>query len=417
MKIHVLPEDVASQIAAGEVVERPASVVKELVENAIDAGASQIEIRIEDAGRKLVEVADNGSGIPHEELSLAVMRHATSKIQNAGDLFHILTLGFRGEALASIASVSRLTVVSRVSNEASGGRFKVEGGQVVAAERAGVPVGTVVTVQELFYNVPARLKFLKSDTTERTRISELISHYALAYPGIRFRLVSEGKTVFQSSGNGAEREVLAGIYGVEIAREMLAVHFEEEPLQISGFISPVSLTRSNRKEISFFVNGRWIQDPALSSALLQAYHTYLMVGRYPLAALFIQVEPELVDVNVHPAKAEVRFRSPDLVFRGVQRAVRRALLAYSPVENLPSLTWGQGSYPASSPQGTRQIDPAWSLAARLRACFCHGRQPAAANSASRRTHPLTAGCRADRGGLPGGGGTRWAVPDRPARCP
>ncbi len=368
MKIHVLPEDVASQIAAGEVVERPASVVKELVENAIDAGAAQIDVRIEDAGRKLIEVADNGSGIPHEELSLAVMRHATSKIQNAADLFHIRTLGFRGEALASIASVSRLTVVSRVEHESSGGRFKVEGGQVVAAERAGVPVGTVVTVEELFYNVPARLKFLKSDTTERQRIAEFISHYALAYPGIRFRLILEGKTSFQSSGNGAEREVLAGIYGVETAREMLAVFFEEEPLNISGFISPVSLTRSNRKEISFFVNGRWIQDPALSSALLQAYHTYLMVGRYPLAALFIQIEPELVDVNVHPAKAEVRFRSPDLVFRGVQRAVRRALLAYSPVEKLPSLSWGQGAYPAVSPPGARQIDPAWSIGSQNRAC-------------------------------------------------
>ncbi len=363
MKIHVLTEDVASQIAAGEVVERPASVVKELVENAIDAGATQVTIRIEDAGRKLVEVADDGSGIPHEELSLAVMRHATSKIQSAGDLFHIRTLGFRGEALASIASVSRLTVVSRVNTEDSGGRFKVDGGRVVAAERAGVPVGTVVTVEELFYNVPARLKFLKSDTTERQRISEFISHYALAYPGIRFRLIMEGKITFQSSGNGAQREVLAAIYGAETAREMLALHFEEDPLNISGFISPVSLTRSNRKEISFFVNGRWIQDPALSSALLQAYHTYLMVGRYPLAALFIQVEPELVDVNVHPAKAEVRFRSPDLVFRAVQRAVRRAMLAYSPVENLPSLTWGHNNYPPGSPPGTRQIDPAWSLAA------------------------------------------------------
>jgi DNA mismatch repair protein MutL len=354
MPIQILKDEVASQIAAGEVVERPASVVKELVENALDAKASQITIQISDAGRRLIEIADDGEGIPAGEMELAIARHATSKLRSAEDLFRIQTLGFRGEALASIASVSRFTLTSRARAAEAGARLRVEGGRCALPEPVGAPVGTVVRVEELFYNVPARLKFLKRDLTERQQIDALVTRYALAYPNVRFHLFQDGRPVLQTSGRGDRREVLAGLYGITIARQMLEVSFEEEHMHVTGFISPVALTRSNRKEITFFVNGRWVQDGSLAAALLQAYHTLLMVGRYPLAVLFVELDAEEVDVNVHPAKAEVRFRSPDHVFSGVQRAVRRALLAYSPIPPVSSNTW-------QSPLPTRQVDPGWEM--------------------------------------------------------
>jgi DNA mismatch repair protein MutL len=331
MSIHILPAEVASQIAAGEVVERPASVVKELLENSLDAGARSISITVEGAGRKLIEVGDDGAGIPAGELALAVSRHATSKLLTADDLFHIRTLGFRGEALASIGSVSRLTVSSRAGNAAAGARLRVEGGIPGPVEAVGAPTGTVVRVEDLFFNVPPRLKFLKAESTERRQIDDLVTRYALAYPQVRIQLRQEGRHALSTSGNGDRREVMAAFYGVEVARQMLEVVSEYEDLKLNGFISPISLTRSNRREITFFVNGRWIQDPALVSAMIQAYHTMIMVGRFPQAVLFLELPPERVDVNVHPAKAEVRFRDRDQVFSGVQRAVRRALLAYTPV--------------------------------------------------------------------------------------
>lgn len=358
MPIRLLPDDVASQIAAGEVVERPASVVKELLENALDAGARQIHIQVQQAGRRLIEIADDGSGIAAEELELAVARHATSKLRSADDLFHIQTLGFRGEAMASIGSVSRMIVITRQAQATAGARLVVEGGRVGELTRLGAPAGTVVRVEDLFYNVPARLKFLKQDSTERQQMDVLVGRYALAYPQVRFLLVQDGKTALQTSGSGDRREVLAQIYGVEIARQLLEVTLEEDGLRIGGYISPVALTRSNRKEITFFVNGRWVQDAALSAALLQAYHTLLMVGRYPLAVLFVELEPELVDVNVHPAKAEVRFRSPDRLFGAVSRAARRALLAYSPVPQVSAGGW-------RPEPGPRWVDPAWEMAAEV----------------------------------------------------
>lgn len=352
MTIKILPDEVASQIAAGEVVERASSVVKELVENAIDAGATRITIRIEDAGKRLIEVSDNGFGISPSELELAVTRHATSKLSNAEDLFHIRTLGFRGEALASMGSVSRMTMTSRSQNETNGCKIVVEGGRIASIEMTGVPTGTVVSVVDLFYNTPARLKFLKKDQTERQQIENLVTRYALAYPLLAFQLELDGKQVFRTTGNGNQREILAQLYGFELAKQLLEVLFEDEGVKITGFISPISITRSNRKEITFFVNGRWIQDIGLATALVKAYQTYLMVGRYPLSFLFINMEPEEVDVNVHPAKAEVRFKQPDVLFSMVQRAVKRALLAYSPIPQLHPTIWQTGS-------GLKQQDPAW----------------------------------------------------------
>jgi len=331
MPIRILQPEVASQIAAGEVVERPASVVKELLENSLDASSSSIQIRVDEAGKRLIEVTDDGMGISADELALAVERHATSKLTAASELSHIQSLGFRGEALASIASVARFTITSRVAEAATGARLRVEEGRSRPLEVVGAPVGTVVRVEDLFHNVPARLKFLKHDTTERRQIDALATRYALAYPQVRFSLVQDGRTALQTSGNGKQREILAALYGVDVAQAMLEVVSEDHEISIKGFISPTHLTRSNRKEITFFVNGRPIQDPAITAALLKAYHTLLMVGRYPLAVLFIQLPPETVDVNVHPAKAEVRFQQPERVFLSVQQAVRRALLAYAPV--------------------------------------------------------------------------------------
>lgn len=358
MPIRVLADEVVSQIAAGEVVERPASVVKELMENALDAGATSITIRVEQSGRKLIEVADDGTGIQTGELPLAVARHATSKLNSAEDLFHIRSLGFRGEALASVGSVSRMTVISRAQSASAGARIVIEGGKTRPIETVGIPVGTVVRVEDLFYNVPARLKFLKSDMTERGQINALVTRYALAYSKVRFDLRMDNKPALQTTGNGDRREILAQLYGIEVARQLLEVSLEEQ-IAISGYISPVALTRSNRREITFFVNGRWVQDPALISALMQAYHTLLMVGRYPLAVLFIQLEPEEVDVNVHPAKAEVRFRQPDQVFSTVQRSVKRALMAYSPVPNLVTPYWSAAGFRQTA------VDPAWGMAAEL----------------------------------------------------
>jgi DNA mismatch repair protein MutL len=365
MPIRLLSSEVSSQIAAGEVVERPASVVKELTENALDAGAKNISIAIEDAGRALIEVADDGHGIPAGELELAVARHATSKLVQSEDLFHISTLGFRGEALASIGSVSHMTITSRVASAKEGTRLKVDGGVSGKVEKVGAPVGTVLRIENLFYNVPARLKFLKTDVTEKRAIDALVTRYALAYPNVRFKVTDGKQATLQTAGDGDRRAILATLYGVESAKQMLEVMDREDPstgsgrISLTGFISPTSLTRSNRKEITFFVNGRWVQEFTLTTALLQAYHTLLMVGRYPLTALFLDMAPEDVDVNVHPTKAEVRFKNQDKVFSFVQRAARKALLAYTPVTSVSPQLWG-GARPVSTEN--REVGIDWSIA-------------------------------------------------------
>jgi len=358
MSIRLLSSEVSSQIAAGEVVERPASVVEELTENALDAGAKNISISIEEAGRILIEVADDGHGIAVDELELAAARHATSKLVQSEDLFHISTLGFRGEALASIGSVSQMTITSRVASAKEGARLKVEGGISGKVEKVGAPVGTVLRVENLFYNVPARLKFLKTDMTERRAIDALVTRYALAYPNVRFKVTDGKQATLQTAGDGDRRAILAALYGVEVAKQMLEVMDAEDGLSLTGFISPTSLTRSNRKEITFFVNGRWVQEFSLTAALLQAYHTLLMVGRYPLTALFLEIAPEDVDVNVHPTKAEVRFRSQDKIFSFVQRAARKALLAYTPVASVSPQLWGT----RTTPSEPREVGIDWSVA-------------------------------------------------------
>jgi len=358
--IRVLAEEVSSAIAAGEVIERPVSVVKELIENALDAGASQVRIGIQDGGRTLIEVSDDGCGIPAGELSLAVARYATSKLESADDLFAIHSLGFRGEALASIGAVTRMDIQTRLPNEAAGARISVEGGKASPVRPVGAPPGTLVRARDLFFNLPARLKFLKSDLTERRRIEALVGRYALAYPSVRFRLEDGERVVLESSGSGESREALAAVFGLDTAREMIALPAAESGgLRLRGFLSPPSVQRSNRREITFFVNGRWVMDPSLSAAVVQGYQGLLMVGRFPVAVILIEMPPETVDVNVHPAKAEVRFREPEKVFSFVQRAVRATLLGQAPAVELgPIRGWGGWEGAASGPS----IRPDWQAA-------------------------------------------------------
>ncbi len=326
MPIKVLPPEVISKIAAGEVVERPASVVKELVENSLDAGATEIKVEVFRGGIGLIKVTDNGCGIPFQEVELAFARYATSKISSVNDLFGIKTLGFRGEALASIAAVSRVTMITRTPEESVGVLIKVEGGKIVKKEPKGAPVGTMVSVENLFYNVPARRKFLKHPATETAHITEVVVHYAMAYPEVKFTLFKEGQLSFQSPGSGNMREVLARVYGSEVAGAFLELETVEGYLKVHGYISPPSLHKAQRSH-TFFVNRRWVQDSILSKALLEAYHGFLPAGRYPVAVISLELDPLHVDVNVHPTKREVRFRNPEEVFQALQKAVRRVLLS------------------------------------------------------------------------------------------
>ncbi|MEJ5198130.1 MAG: DNA mismatch repair endonuclease MutL, partial [Anaerolineae bacterium] len=354
MPIHILPPEVANQIAAGEVIERPASVVKELVENSLDAGARDIRVEIREGGRRLVRVQDDGCGIPADEAALAFARHATSKITTADDLTRLTTLGFRGEALASIAAVAQVTMITRPRTAEVGVLVRAAEGRLIGQEPHGGPPGTVVTVEHLFANVPARLKFLKQPATEAGHAQQILTRFALAYPDRRFSLISDGRLVFQSSGNGNLYDVLVKVYGVEMAREMLPIgesanhesanhesaNHEVEgehspvagsPVRVSGYVSAPSLHRANRSYITLFVNRRWFQDASIAYGVIQAYHTLLPVGRYPVAVIFLEIDPADVDVNVHPTKAEVRFRDTAAVFGAVQRTVRRTVVSHAPV--------------------------------------------------------------------------------------
>ena len=363
MPIRVLSEEVSSAIAAGEVVERPSSIVKELIENSLDAGSTVLQVQIKGGGKSLVQVADNGSGIPRSEVKLAIERYSTSKLETIDDLHSIRTLGFRGEALASIAAVSRMVVTTRAVGEKAGTRLRVEGDRVGEIEAIGSAEGTTVEVKDLFFNVPARRRFLKSDTTERGRISRLVKRYAMAYPNRRFELSSEGRLQLQSSGNGDPIEVLAKVYSLELAQQMIPVtKASSQGITVSGFVGAPFVNRSNRREITLFVNGRWIQDVSLGSAVIQAYHSFLMVGRFPIVVISIDVPPESVDVNVHPTKAEIRFEDPGLVFSIIQRAIRATLLGQSPVQPISmEPIWSGNSLPqtlgASDPI-ERTIEPA-----------------------------------------------------------
>ena len=355
MPIRVLPAEVAAKIAAGEVVERPASVVKELIENSIDAGATEIKIEVRKGGKRLIRVADDGCGIPADEVELAFARHATSKISGVDDLARIRTLGFRGEALTSIAAVAQVTLLTRTAGETMGTLLRVADSRVIHREGRGAPMGTVVTVENLFATIPARLKFLRTDATERRHIDALVTRYAMAYPDRRFTLLHNGRLTFQTTGSGRLHDVLVTVYGLAAARQMLEVGSssadlaETASVAVEGFVGAPALHRSGGDQLTFFVNGRWVQDRMLAHALRQAYRTLLPVGRSPVAVLKIELDPALVDVNVHPAKSEVKFRETDAVFRAVQRTVRRTLADQAPVPHV-----GAWASPAQDGQWERR---------------------------------------------------------------
>jgi DNA mismatch repair protein MutL len=369
MPIRVLPTQVANKIAAGEVVERPASVVKELIENAIDAGATDIQIEIKQGGRRLMRVVDNGCGIPPSEVELAFARHSTSKIASEDDLAHITTLGFRGEALASIAAVSQVTMLTRVKGEAAGIQLRVEGGQIVRQDRRAANPGTILSVENLFYNTPARLKFLRSESTESSHVVRLVSAYAVAFPQLRFRLTDNGKLVLQTPGNGNLYDVLVKVYGLDMAQQLMEIQSQEAPgeetpspdsqVRVAGYVGAPSLHRSKRSYQMLFVNRRWIQDRSISYAIQEAYRTLVPAGRHPVAVVSITLPPSEVDVNVHPTKREVRFRNPRMVFTAVQRAVRRTVLDQAPVASMsqrPTAVGGtQWAQQQSMPFGRRAL--------------------------------------------------------------
>ncbi|HZO72868.1 MAG TPA: DNA mismatch repair endonuclease MutL [Ktedonobacteraceae bacterium] len=331
MAIHQLAPDLAAKIAAGEVVERPASVVKELIENSIDAGATQIRVDLMNGGLQLIRVTDNGCGISAAELPLALARHATSKVSQIDDLEHISTLGFRGEALASIAAVAEVTLLSHHNEADQGAQINAANGQLSEITPAASPQGTTLTVRNLFNAVPARLKFLKSRNTEVSHCLHLLEQYALAYPEIRFSVSSEGRQLFATPGNGQLSSVLVEVYGLQVAEQMVLIRRAEHPDNpeypiVTGYVSRPACYKSTRQHISFFVNRRWVLSRMLTAAVEDAYHSLLLPGRHPIAVVNIQIDPTLLDVNVHPAKTEIRFLKERRVFASIQRAVRAALL-------------------------------------------------------------------------------------------
>ncbi|TVR19048.1 MAG: DNA mismatch repair endonuclease MutL [Anaerolineaceae bacterium] len=330
MSIQLLPDVLIAQIAAGEVVERPASVVKELVENALDAGAGSVHISVKGGGRTLIRISDDGHGIMAEQVELAFARHATSKINTIDDLQRIMTLGFRGEALSSIASVSRTTITTRHREQQTGTQLRIEGGVVAHQQAIGAPAGTMITVENLFYNTPARLKFLKTENTEKRHITALITRYAMAYPHVRFTLEQEGREAIRTTGSGELSDVIVQVLGLDNFKHLLPVEAENSgppAVAVHGYTGSAQLHRADRGQITLFVNGRWISDSKLLYAVVQAYQGILRDGRYPVAVLMVEISPDEVDVNVHPTKAEVRFRDANAVFKTIQRGVRSAIIA------------------------------------------------------------------------------------------
>ena len=360
MPIRQLAPDVAAKIAAGEVVERPASVVKELIENSIDAGATQIRVDLTNGGLQLIRVTDNGGGIALDELPLALARHATSKVAEIDDLERIRTLGFRGEALASIAAVAEVTLLSRARGAAQGASVSALNGQISEAQTAASAEGTTLTVRNLFSAVPARLKFLKSRNTEVSHCLHMLEQYALAYPEIRFSVYSEGRQMFSTPGDGQLSSVLIEIYGLQVAEQMIAISSlegnekDDDPERpvASGYTSLPASYKSTRQYISFFVNRRWVLSRVLTSAVEEAYHSLLLAGRHPIAVVNITLDPSQLDVNVHPAKTEIRFLKERRVYASVLRAVRNALLAQA---EMPRWSHDKNE-PASAPQSTPTPD-------------------------------------------------------------
>ena len=325
MAIQILDQDTINQIAAGEVVERPASVVKELMENAIDAGATAVTVEIRQGGIGFIRITDNGCGIPKEELPLAFLRHSTSKIHSAADLLTVASLGFRGEALSSIAAVSQVELITKTTDSLTGSRYRIEGGEEKGLEEVGAPEGTTFISRNLFFNTPARRKFLKTETTEAGHVADLVEKIALSHPEISIRLIVNNQNRLHTSGNHNLKDIIYTIYGREIAGNLLNVSEEREGMRISGFIGKPVIARGNRNFENYFINGRYIKSRLISKAIEDGYKSYMMQHKYPFTLLHFTIEPELIDVNVHPSKMELRFKDGEAVYQMVYHAVTSAL--------------------------------------------------------------------------------------------
>ena len=340
-QISVLDQSTIDKIAAGEVVERPSSVVKELVENAIDAGASAITVEIKEGGTTFIRITDNGTGIEKEQVPLAFLRHATSKIRKVEDLSLISSLGFRGEALSSIAAVSRVELITKPHEQLIGVRYQIEGGMEKGMEEIGAPDGTTFLIRDLFYNTPARAKFLKTPTTEAGYISSFIEQLALSHPHISFKYMQNGQTKLHTSGNNNLKEAIYQIYGRDITRELIEIHTKdrEETIRIDGFIGKPVISRGNRNFENYYVNGRYVKSKIVTKAVEDAYHTFMMQHKYPFTCLHIQIKGSDVDVNVHPTKMEVRFSDQELIYRQIYQTIIQGL---QHKELIPQVTIGKG---------------------------------------------------------------------------
>ncbi|WML27282.1 DNA mismatch repair endonuclease MutL [Neobacillus sp. OS1-33] len=381
-KIIQLDDALSNKIAAGEVVERPASVVKELVENSIDAGSTVIEIEVEEAGLAKIRITDNGNGIEEEDVLLAFQRHATSKIKNENDLFRIRTLGFRGEALPSVASVSRLEMKTS-TGEGAGNRLVIEGGKVETFEKASSRRGTDITITDLFFNTPARLKYMKTIHTELGNITDVVNRLALSHPEVAFRLIHNERKLLQTNGNGDVRQVLASIYGMAITKQLVPITGQSLDYKINGFASMPEVTRASRNYISTMINGRFIKNYPLAKAIQEGYHTLLPIGRFPIVLLNIEMDPLLVDVNVHPSKMEVRISKEaelnELVTTTIKAVFKSKILiptAYTtvkkevPKEEQTSLVLDEGTKPS-----TERKELEWNQSAPASAAIVQERRP------------------------------------------
>ncbi len=323
--IHILDSDTINKIAAGEVVERPASVIKELVENAIDAGATAITVEIKSGGKALIRVTDNGCGIEQSEVRTAFLRHSTSKIKNADDLQQTKTLGFRGEALSSISSVAEVEMLTKRRSELNGTRYAISGGVETACETVGCPDGTTFLINNLFYNTPARRKFMKSDTTEAGYVGEIMERVAVSHPEVAFKYINQGRTALQTAGNGKLKDVIYSIYGRDIAAALLDIEYNSEDISISGYIGKPIIARGNRNLENYYINGRYVKNNVINKAIEDAFSPYLMNHKYPFTALHITIPTEQIDVNVHPAKLEVRFENAERIYTVINTVIAEVL--------------------------------------------------------------------------------------------
>ncbi len=324
-KIVLLPEDLINKIAAGEVIERPASVIKELIENSLDAGATKITVELEDSGKKRIKIIDNGEGMSPEDAEKSILRHATSKIRSAEDLFSIKTLGFRGEALASIAAVSKLTITTKQKNVLEGFSLQIEGGNILSRDIAAAEQGTIIDVHDIFFNTPARKKFLKTDAVELKHCLDVVTQYALANPSVTFKCLHNSYTLLHSPALNEARSTIASIYGVQTAKELLEVKHQDKQITITGFISKPYHVRNDKNQQVLFVNGRWIKNSDITNAVYEGYHSTLFVNKHPVFVLHLQLNPETIDVNVHPQKQEIKIEQKEQVINAVALAVREAL--------------------------------------------------------------------------------------------